>query len=183
MNRRQLLASSPLWLLAACQSGQTPSAALAQAINDASILFGSSTAVPPTGLAGTYAMLKTLYPTLVPANVDAQVQSIFAAVPGELALLSTAAASLVNATTLKAIVQNGTSILNLVAPLLTPVVAADPALAPVLLGFQAAAILMPIIMASVSQIAPATVGAVAVPVMFSASTMTPDQARAVLAGK
>lgn len=181
MLRRKLLASSPLWLLVACQSGQTPS--LAQAITDASILFGSSTAVPPTGLVGAYSMLKTLYPTLVPANVDAQAQSIFAQVPGELALLSTAAAALTNATTLKAIVQNGTSILNLVAPLLTPLVAADPALAPVVLAFNAAAILMPFITASINQIAPGTVGGVAVPAMFSASTMTADQARAVLAGK
>jgi hypothetical protein len=164
-----------------------------QAITDAGMIIGSppSTSAPEgTGLQGGYAELKILYPTLVSASVDAQIQAAFAQAPIYLTALSAGAATVTSAaaSNLSGIISIGTQILNLLGPVITPTILAaaggNPLVAAVILAFQAATVLLPFVQGVVSQIAPSqATTAISVPAAFVKPGMTADQARAVLAPK
>lgn len=162
-----------------------------QAIADAGMIIGSPTPPPAgTGLEGAYAALKVIYPTLVPQSVDAQIQAAFAQAPTYLTALSAAAAvaGTTAANNLAGIVSIGTQVLNLLGPVITPTIIAaagsNPAVAAVILAFQAATILMPFVQGVIAQIIPSqATTAISVPAVFVKPGMTATQARAILAPK
>lgn len=161
-----------------------------QAIADAGMIIGSPTPPPGTGLEGAYAALKVLYPTLISQSLDAQIQAAFAQAPTYLTALSgaAAAAGTTAASNLAGIVSIGTQVLNLMGPVITPTILAaagsNPAVAAVILAFQAATILMPFVQGVIAQIIPSqATTAVSVPAVFIKPGMTADQARAILAKK
>jgi hypothetical protein len=174
-------------VLAGCST--SAQANVQQAITDVGNIVGQppSASLPGgSGLQGAYAAFKTLYPGLVPASVDAQIQSAFAQAPGYLAALSAsaAAASSTTASNLSGLLSIGSQVLNLLAPLITASVASNPAFAAGMLLFQAATVLLPYVQGVISQIAPSqAVAAVIVPQVFVKPGMTADQARQILGPK
>lgn len=182
MNRRTLLSGSTclfaLPLVVACNG--TASANVATAIADANLLIGSATTIPPTGLAGAYATLTATYPTLIPANADADIRNALARAPGYLAVLAPVADAVTNATGLSKVVSIAIQVVNLVGGVAGAAIASNPVLAAVYAGFQAAEVLAPIIQGIADQLSPSTkVGALPVSGAFR-SAMSADQARAAL---
>jgi hypothetical protein len=190
--RRQLFRTATAAAVALVLFGCSGSAQanIQQAITDAGLIIGSPTPAPGTGLEGAYAELKVLYPTLVPASIDAQIQAAFAQAPIFLTALSADAATVTStaASNLAGIISIGTQVLNLMGPVITPTILAaasgNPLVAAVVLAFQAATVLLPFVQGVVSSIAPSqAVTAISVPAVFVKTGMTADQARAILAPK
>jgi hypothetical protein len=158
-------------LLASCATSSTqtnPAAAINQAIADAQIVV--------SGVQNSYNALHGLYPQAITAQTDAQVQALFAAAPGILAGLSTGADSVTNASGLRGVESLINQILNITAVALAQVPGIPPQM---LLGLQAATVLLPLIEATANQLVPITPTVGAPPPRFT-SAMSPAQARQVL---
>lgn len=186
LTRRALLGKGSagivlLALLTRC--GVISQADIQQAITDAGLVIGSTTPPPGTGLEGAYAAFKAANPNLVSTAVDAQIQAAFAQCPTYLAALSAAAAATTNATNLSALVSVVSQILSILAPIVTPLLAAsNPAVAGLVIAGQAVTALLPVIQATIAELAPTKAAAApAVPAIFVNPAMTPATARAKLA--
>jgi hypothetical protein len=157
--------------LTACTSTSATSttAALTQAIADARAVV--------IGVDQSYTALRTLYPTAITPATDAQVRALLNAAPAILAQLSTAADAATNAGGLRGVESLINQVLNITAAALANVPGVPPQM---LLGLQAAAVLLPIIEMTAQTLVPTTPTVGAPPPRF-ASAMTPAQARVVLA--
>lgn len=142
---------------------------LQQAISDASAVV--------QGVTDSYAAIKMLYPTLISPNVDAQVQATLAAMPGLLANLSTAGDPVTNASNLRGIESAVNQVLNTVAGIVAKVPGIPPG---VLLGLQAAAVLVPILEQAANRLLPNVASHVGTPPARFKSELTVSQARAAL---
>lgn len=141
-----------------------------QAIADAQIIA--------TGVQGAYGTLKAFDPALTNSATDQQVQAIFARLPDALAQLKAATDPKDQADRLRAVEADVNGVINLAAGIVRVVPGVPPE---VMLGFQAAVVLLPIIEAVANQLVPATVGSLTVPAVFANRTgMTAAQTRATL---
>lgn len=148
--------------LAACQPG-----ALSQAISDAQAVV--------SGVSGAYSALKQAFPKAVSKATDAQVQAILSEAPAVLAQISATADAATNAGGIRGVEAIVNQVLNIAAGIVGSIPGVPLS---IMAGFQAAAVLLPILEAAANQLVPKT-GAVAVAGVFR-SNMTADQARAVL---
>ncbi len=158
-------------ILTGCSSTSSTSSSVqvTQAIADARAIV--------QGVSGSYAALKMLYPDLISPAADAQIMSSLAQAPDILSKLSTTAADATNASGLRGIESLVNGVLNIVAAELAKVPNIPPN---VLLGFQAATVLLPIIEAAANTLVPAVPTVGAGPARFR-SSMTVADARKALA--
>lgn len=161
-----LLLTSAL-LPAAC--GTSPN--LSQTIADAQILV--------SGVEASYAALKVFSPGISSTAADARIVVLEHDLDAALATLKAAQTAADQASGIRAVEADVNGIANLAAVLVADIPGVPPG---VVLGFQAAEILLPIIEATANQLVPQTVGSPGVPAMF-VSHLTPAEARAVLASK
>lgn len=138
-----------------------------QAIADAQIVA--------SGVQVAYDSLKAFDPALTSSDTDAQIQANLKRLPGALTQLQAATTAASQASGLRAVEADVNGVLNLAAGVVT---ALHPPQS-VVVAFQAAEVLIPVIEGIANQLVPATVGGTAVPVAFR-STMSPDQAWAAL---
>ncbi len=154
-------------LLTACSTSNAPQ--VSQAIADAQSIV--------QGVKGSYAALKMLYPDLLSPAADAQVQSLLASAPDILSRLSETADAATNAGGLRGIESIVNGVLNIAASALAKV----PAISPnVLLGLQAATVLLPFLEATANTLVPEAPKVGAPPARFR-SSMTVGDARKALA--
>lgn len=185
--KRLVALFTALCLLAACSTSTQSQAS--QAVADAVLIMGTTSTsatcpAGPCGLAGAYAELKRLYPTLVTPAVDAQVTTILNAAPTTLAALQAAVQAQNTsgqATSLQAIVADATAIVGALSPILAPLAAGDPEIAAILAAINAASILAPILTASIEQMAPPTVTASRATARYSDHAPKPSRAEAARA--
>ena len=141
---------------------------IAQAITDAKAVVA--------GVQQSYATLKTLYPLAITPATDAQVTALLDSAPGILAGLSAAADPATNAGGLRGVESIVNQVLNIVAASTNSIPGIPPE---VLLGLQAATVLLPLIEAAANGLVPQAATVAAGPAKFR-SAMTPAQARAQL---
>lgn len=167
LSRRATFGGPLILLLSRC-GANGPN--IAQAVADAQIVA--------TGVQEAYRALKEFDPALTSSASDQQVQAIFARLPDALAQLKAATDPKDQADRLRTVEADVNGVINLAAGIVRMVPGVPPE---IVLGFQAAAVLLPIIEAAANQLVPATVGGPTVPAVFANRTgMTADQARARL---
>lgn len=168
LSRRATFGAPLILLLSRC--GATGSPNVQQAIADAQIVA--------TGVQGAYGALKAFDPALTNSATDQQVQAIFARLPDALAQLKAATDPKDQADRMRAVEADVNGVINLAAGIVRVVPGVPPE---VMLGFQAAVVLLPIIEAVANQLVPATVGGPTAPAVFANKTgMTAAQARGTL---
>lgn len=140
-----------------------------QAIADAQIVAD--------GVANSYATLKQIDPGLTNSATDAQIEAILGRLPDAMAQLRAATTTASQASGLRAVEADVNGVLNLAAGIVAVVPGVPPA---VVLGLQAAEVLLPVIEGVANQLVRSPTGAPAAPAVLI-SAMTPDQARATLA--
>lgn len=161
--------AAPVLTFTGCASTSSTSVSgVSQAIADAQAVVA--------GVDQSWTALKLLYPQAITPARDAQVRALLDAAPGILAQLSTAADPSTNAGGLRGVEAIVNQVLNIASANLVNVPGVPPG---VLLGLQAAAVLLPILEATANTLVPAAPKVGAPPSRF-ASGMTPDQARAAL---
>lgn len=167
LSRRATFGGPLILLLSRC-GANGPN--IAQAVADAQIVA--------TGVQGAYGTLKAFDPALTNSATDQQVQAIFARLPDALAQLKVATDPKDQADRLRTVEADVNGVINLAAGIVRVVPGVPPE---VVLGFQAAAVLLPIIEAAANQLVPATVGGPTAPAVFANKDgMSPEQARATL---
>jgi hypothetical protein len=162
--------AAPVLIFTGCAPTSTTTnvAGVSQAIADAQAIV--------SGVDQSWSALKLLYPQVVTPATDAQVRALLDSAPGILAQLSTAADAATNAGGLRGVESLVNQVLNIASATLSNVPGVPPN---VLLDLQAASVLLPILEATAQTLVPAAPKVGSPPARF-ASSMTPDQARAVL---
>lgn len=144
--------------LIGCQGGPAGTVDIPRAIKVATLVVGTpaTATMPGTGISGAYEMLKVLYPEMVDPESDARVTLALAQAAQLLPLLSPLADDATNARTLDQIFDLSSQALSMSLGFVQKITANDPATAkklqPIVLAFDAAAMLMPIIRATVDQV-------------------------------
>lgn len=170
-------------MLVACTPGKTD---LATVIGDAQLLIGTPVAsavcpAGPCGLTGAYLIFKNLYPQAVTPTADAKIQVLLSSAVmtgGLLDQLKAAATAADQATDIRAVEGVANQVLGIIAGQIANVPNIDPA---IVLGFQAAAILIPILEQAANQLVPTKpVVTARMSAAFINPAMTTDQARATL---
>lgn len=159
---------------------------VAGAIADAQLVIGTpvvSTVCPagPCGLTGVYLTFKARYPGAISKAADDEVQKDLASATapgGLLDQLKAAASAADQAADLRGIESVANQVLGILAAEIGKVPNIDPS---IVLGFQAAAILLPLLEQSANQLVPTkAAGVVFIPAVFSSRNLSADQARATL---
>jgi hypothetical protein len=155
-------------------SGSAPGASgaassVSQAVADARIVAD--------GVARSYAALRALYPQAVSPAADAQAQALLASLPGFLAQIQVTADAATNAAGVRGVESVAEQLLNLSAAVVAQVPGVSPG---VQQGFQALAVLLPILELEANALVPAAARVGLAPGRFR-SAMSPAEARAVLA--
>lgn len=141
---------------------------IAQAITDARAVVA--------GVRQAYTTIHTLFPLAITPATDAQVTALLASAPGILAGLSAAADNATNAGGLRGIESIVNQVLNIVAASTASIPGIPPE---VLLGLQAATVLLPVLEAAANALVPQAATVAAGPARFR-SGMTVSAARARL---
>lgn len=158
----------PLILLLACTPGNKPDIATAKADAQAVI----------TGVTNGYNAIRTLYPSAVSSDADAQVQTILAAAPALIADLGLATDAATQASYLRGVEAVANQVLNIAADIVSRVPNVDPGVTTSLILAQ---VLLPVIEATANQLVPKVGARASVPAAFR-SNMTVDEARRRLRG-
>lgn len=166
--------------------GCAGSLTMASIINDAQTLIGTpvvSAVCPagPCGLTGAYLTFEKLYPQAVSPVADAKIQTLLATATetgGLLDRLKAASTAAEQAKGIRDVENVANQVLGIIATEIAQVPGIDPT---VVLGFQGAEILIPILEAAANQLVPVGArAALRMPAAFANPSMTADQARAAL---